>query len=311
MRKRWTARLAPFVLGAALLLPAPALAQKHQDVENIGRRDINKGSWNLYSLEREFEIGRSLASQVESSSRLLPDLRVQRYMEDLVGRLVRNSDAQAPFTVRVIDSDELNAFALPGGFLYVNSGLLLEAETEAELAGILAHEIAHVTARHATKQASKARLVQLFSLPLVFIGGPVAMGVSQALNVALPLTFLKFKRNAEREADFLGLQYSYRAGYDPAALIDFLERLSEKEYENRVPGIFSSHPMTRDRIQRARKEMAEVLPERADYVVTTSRFDLLKAHLHRLQQAEGHFEPGQEQGPRLRRRTAEADESWR
>jgi predicted Zn-dependent protease len=304
---RWLA----LALGAALLLPAVALAQKHKDVEKIGQRDINKGSWNLYSLEREFEIGRSLASQVESSSRLLADPYVQNYMEDLVGRLVRNSDAQAPFTVRVIDSDELNAFALPGGFLYVNTGLLLEAETEAELAGILAHEIAHVTARHATKQASKARLVQLFSLPLVFVGGPVAMGVSQALNVALPLTFLKFRRNAEREADFLGLQYTYRAGYDPAALIDFLERLNEKEYEPRVPGIFSTHPMNLDRIQRARKEMAEVLAERPDYVVTTSRFDLLRDHLRQLQQAEGHFEPGEENGPRLRRRTAESDDSWR
>jgi len=299
------------LLGVVLLLPAGALAQKHKDVDQIGQRDINKGSWNLYSLEREFEIGRQLASEVETNSRLLTDPRVQGYVEDLVGRLVRNSDAQAPFTVRVIDSDELNAFALPGGFLYVNTGLLLQAETEAELAGILAHEIAHVTARHATKQASKARLVQLFSLPLIFVSGPVAMGISQAMNVALPLTFLKFRRNAEREADFLGLQYTYRTGYDPAALIDFLERLNEKDIRPRVPGVFSTHPMNRDRIQRARKEMAEVLPARADYVVTTSRFEQLKAYLRQLQQAEGHFEPGEEGGPRLRRRTEDDKEGWR
>jgi len=299
------------MLAAWLLLPAAAWAQKHRDVDGIGQRDINKGSWNLYSREREFELGRQLANEVESYSRLVTDPRVQSYVDDLVGRLVRNSDADAPFTVRVIDSDELNAFALPGGFLYVNSGLLLEAETEAELAGILAHEIAHVTARHATKQASKARLAQLFTLPLVFVGGPVALGVSQALNVALPLTFLKFKRNAEREADFLGLQYTYRTGYDPAALIDYLERLSEKECRQRVPGIFSTHPMNEDRIQRARKEMTEVLPARPDYVVTTSRFDQLKAHLRRLQQAEGHLEPGEDSGPRLRRRTEDDRKGWR
>ena len=303
--------LVQVILCAALFLPAPAWAQKHRDVDSIGQRDINKGSWNLYSREREFELGRALAYEVESYSRLVNDPRVQSYVDDLVGRLVRNSDADAPFTVRVIDSDELNAFALPGGFLYVNSGLLLEAETEAELAGILAHEIAHVTARHATKQASKARLAQLFTLPLVFVGGPVALGVSQALNVALPLTFLKFKRNAEREADFLGLQYTYRTGYDPAAMIDYLERLSEKECRQRVPGIFSTHPMNQDRIQRARKEMAEVLPARPDYVVTTSRFDQLKSHLRRLQQAEGHLEPGEDSGPRLRRRTEDDREGLR
>ena len=298
-------------LSAALLVPAGAWAQKHKDVDSIGQRDINKGSWNLYSREREFELGRRLASEVESNSRLVADSRVQGFVDDLVGRLVRNSDAEAPFTVRVIDSDELNAFALPGGFLYVNTGLLLEAETEAELAGILAHEIAHVTARHATKQASKARLAQIFSLPLLFVGGPVAMGISQAINIALPLTFLKFSRNAEREADFLGLQYTHRAGYDPAALIDYLERLSEKEWQPRVPGVFSTHPMNKDRMQRARREMAEVLPARPDYVVSTSRFDQLKAHLRRLQQSEGQFEPGEDNGPRLRRRTETSQEGWR
>ena len=170
MTARGTARV--FFVGLLLCLPATALAQKHKDVEKIGERDINKGSWNLYSLEREIELGRRLSLDVEAQSRLLRDPRVEAYVDELVQNLVRNSDARVPFTFNVIDSDELNAFALPGGFLFVNTGLILEAQTEAELAGVLAHEIAHVTARHATKQYTKATLFQWMTLPLVFVGGP-------------------------------------------------------------------------------------------------------------------------------------------
>lgn len=307
MTRHGTVQLLSLLVGLCLCLPSPALAQKHRDIHNIGRRDINKGSWNLFSIEREIELGRSLAAQVESNSHLFRDRYVQAYMDDLVQRLVRNSDARLPFTVKVIDSDELNAFALPGGFLYVNTGLILQAETEAELAGMLAHEIAHVTARHTTKRQTKARLVQWLTLPLLFIGGPVGYGIQQAVGLAMPLTFLKFARNAEREADFLGLQYTYRAGYDPTALIDILERLKEKEDdpEGGLAKIFSSHPMTKDRIRRAQRTIAEVLPAQPDYVVSTSGFENMKSYLRRVQQAYWIFEPGDEDGPRLRRRTAD------
>ena len=303
MTARGTARV--FFVGLLLCLPATALAQKHKDVENIGQRDINKGSWNLYSLEREIELGRRLSLDVEAQSRLLRDPRVEAYVDELVQNLVRNSDARVPFTVRVIDSDGLNAFALPGGFLYVNTGLILEAQTEAELAGILAHEIAHVTARHLTKQQTKATLFQWFTLPLVFVGGPAGYGVQQALSVAGPLTFLKFKRNAEREADFLGLQYTYHAGYDPVALVDFLERLKEKDKEGRLAKIFSSHPMTKDRIKRAQKGIAEVLPPQEEYVVSTSQFDGLKAYLFGRQELEVLYRQAEGGEPRLRDRTVE------
>jgi predicted Zn-dependent protease len=289
-------------------LCAPALhAQKHKDVENIGTRDINKGSWNIYSREREFELGQQLAAEVEASSHLLRDARVQSYVEDLVQNLVRNSDARAPFNVRVIDSDELNAFALPGGFLYVNTGLIMEAETEAELAGVLAHEIAHVTARHATKQASKAQLFQLFTLPLIFVGGPVGYGIQQGLSLAVPLTFLKFSRNAEREADFLGLQYAYKAGYDPVGMVDFLERLRESDQQSRLASAFSSHPMTKDRIQRAQKEIAQVLPPRAEHVVSNSRFAEVKAYLLRLHESNWVYRGGDV--PRMRIRTESEDDA--
>lgn len=308
MRVRCPVRTQAVLLSVLLCLPPTVLAQKHKDIENIGRRNITKGSWNLYSIEREIELGRQLAAEVEAKSRLFRDARVQEFMNDLVQRLARNSDARLPFTVKMIDSDELNAFALPGGFLYVNTGLILEAKTEAELAGVLAHEIAHVTARHATKQATKRTLFQWFSIPLIFLGGPVGYGIQQAMGLAVPLTFLKFARNAEREADFLGLQYSYRAGYDPVGLIDFLERLAEREREGRLAKIFSSHPMTQDRIKRAQKGIAEVLPPRTDYVVTTSRFDAIRRYLREVQQTNWIYEPQEEAGPRIRRRTEERPE---
>ena len=294
------------LLAAVLVcVPPAAFAQKHKDVQNIGQRDINKGSCNLYSLEREIELGRRLSLDVEARSRLLRDPRVEAYVAELVQNLVRNSDARVPFTVKVIDSDDLNAFALPGGFLYVHTGLILEAQTEAELAGVLAHEIAHVTARHATKQYTKATLFQWMTLPLVFVGGPVGYGVQQALSVAGPLTFLKFKRNAEREADFLGLQYTYHAGYDPVALVDFLERLKDKDKEGRLAKVFSTHPMTKDRIKRAQKGIAEVLPPREEYVVSTSRFDQLKAYLLGRQELEALYRQAEANEPRLRDRTVE------
>jgi len=295
-----------FLAALLLCLPAVALAQKHKDVQNIGERDINKGSWNLYSLEREIKLGHQLAAGVEASSNLLRDPAVEGYVDDLVQLLVRNSDARMPFTVRIIDSDELNAFALPGGFLYVNTGLLLEAQTEAELAGVLAHEIAHVTARHATKQATKATIFQWATIPLIFVGGPVGYGIQQAMGLAVPLTFLKFKRNAEREADFLGLQYTYHAGYDPVALVDFLERLKERDKEGRLAKIFSTHPMTKDRIKRAQKGIAQVLPPRAEYVVSTSRFDEVKSYLAAQREASAIYEAAGTGEPRLRRRTEEA-----
>lgn len=285
----------------AVALALPAWAQKNKDVERIGERDINKGSVNLYSLEREIALGQQLSSQVEASSRLLRDSRVQGFVDDVVQNLVRNSDSQVPFTVKIIDSDEVNAFALPGGYLYVNTGLILEAETESELAGVLAHEIAHVTARHTTKQASKRTLMELFSLPLIFVGGPVGYGIQQAMGLAVPLAFLKFSRNAEREADYLGLQYAYEANYDPTALVDFLERMAQQD-RSRVPTVFSSHPMTKDRIQRAQGEIAAVLPTRPEHVVSTSRFEAVKGYLQRIQRANWVY-AGAEEGPKLRRRT--------
>src|SRR6267143_7397 len=256
-----------------------------EDVEAIGNRSVGKGI-NLYSLEREISLGKSLAQEVERSSKLIDDPVVTEYVNRVGQNLVRNSDARVPFTIKVIDSDEVNAFALPGGFFYVNSGLILHAQEESELAGVMAHEISHVTARHGTKNATKGELMQLATIPLILLGpgGWAGYGIYQGLNLAIPITYLKFSRDAEREADFLGLQYMYKAGYDPNSYVTFFERIQadEKRRPGTIPKVFSTHPPTPERIEAAQKEIARILPARPEYIVTTSEFDGVKERLRNI-----------------------------
>src|SRR5205809_1661207 len=255
------------------------------DVEAIGNRKVSC-HMNWFSLEKEIGLGKQLAQEVERSSKMIDDPVVTEYVNRVGQNLVRNSDAKVPFTIKVIDSDEVNAFALPGGFFYVNSGLILRAQEESELAGVMAHEIAHVAARHGTKQATKGDIVQLASIPaMIFIPyGWAGYAMYQGLNLAIPLTFLKFSRDAEKEADFLGLQYMYKAGYDPNSYVTFFERIQadEKRRPGTIPKVFSTHPPTPDRIENTQKEIARILPARQEYIVTTSEFDTVKARLRNI-----------------------------
>src|SRR5580693_575417 len=255
------------------------------DVEAIGNRNVGKGV-NFYSLEHEIALGKSLAQEVERSSKMIDDPVVTEYVNRVGQNLVRNSDARVPFTIKVIDSDEVNAFALPGGFFYVNSGLILRAQEESELAGVMAHEISHVTARHGTKNATKGEMMQLATIPLMLLGpaGWAGYGLYEGLNIAIPLTYLKFSRDSEREADFLGLEYMYKAGYDPNAFVTFFERIQadEKRRPGTIPKVFSTHPPTPDRIEAAQKEIARILPNKPEYIVTTSEFDSVKARLRNI-----------------------------
>jgi predicted Zn-dependent protease len=282
-----------------------------EDVDAIGNRNVGKGV-NFYSLEKEIALGKSLAQEVERSSKLIDDPVVTEYVNRVGQNLVRNSDARVPFTIKVIDSDEVNAFALPGGFFYVNSGLILRAQEESELAGVMAHEIAHVAARHGTKNATKGEIMQLASIPaMIFIPyGWAGYGIYQGMNLAIPLTFLKFSRDNEREADFLGLQYMYKAGYDPNAYITFFERIQadEKRRPGTVSKLFSTHPPTPERIENAQKEIARILPARNEYVVTTSEFDQVKARLRNIMFARKVQDnaPGK---PTLRTRTEQSDKN--
>ena len=253
-----------------------------EDVDAIGNRSVGKGV-NFYSLEKEIALGKGLAQEVERSAKLIDDPIVTEYVNRVGQNLVRNSDARVPFTIKVIDSDEVNAFALPGGFFYVNSGLILRAQEESELAGVMAHEISHVTARHGTRNATKGEIMQLATIPLILLGpaGLAGYGLYEGLNIAIPLTYLKFSRDAEREADFLGVQYMYKAGYDPNAFVTFFERIQsdEKRRPGTIPKVFSTHPPTPDRIEAAQKEIARILPNKPEYIVTTSEFDNVKARL--------------------------------
>ncbi len=254
----------------------------HDDVDAIGNRNVS-GHVNFYSLEKEIALGKQLAQEVERSSKLIDDPVVTEYVNRVGQNLVRNSDAKVPFTIKVIDSDEVNAFALPGGFFYVNSGLILRAQEEAELAGVMAHEISHVTARHGTRQATKGEIAQLATIPLLIFGpvGWAGYALYEGLNIAIPLGFLKFSRDDEREADYLGLQYMYKAGYDPNAYITFFERIQadEKRRPGTIPRVFSTHPPTPERIERTQKEIAQILPSKQEYIVTTSEFDSVKSRL--------------------------------
>ena len=274
------------------------------DVEDIGNRKVGKGSklGNWYSLEKEIAMGKQYAAQVEQTAKLVQDPVVTEYVNRIGQNLVRNSDARVPFTIKVIDSDEINAFALPGGFFYVNSGLILAADEEAELAGVMAHEIAHVAARHATRQMTRLNWANLASIPLIFVGGGIGYATQGLVSIGLPLTFMKFSRGFESEADYLGLQYMYATGYDPQAFIAFFEKVQAKE--KKKPGTlakaFASHPQNPERIAASQREINDVLPPRPQYIVTTSEFDEVKARLAAIENRHKLVD-NQENRPTLRR----------
>jgi len=289
---------------------------KKKDPDEIGNRDVARGP-NFYSLEKEIALGKQLAQEVERQSKVIDDPIVAEYVNRVgplekeialgkqlaqeverqskviddpivaeyvnrVGQnIVRNSDCKVPFTIKVVEDESVNAFALPGGFFFVNTGLILKADNEAELAGVMAHETAHVCARHGTRQATKAELANYMTIPLIFMGGWAGYGIRQAAGVLVPMSLLKFSRGYESEADMLGLQYMYKTGYDPASFVDFFEKIEalEKKKHGAVAELFSSHPMTDDRIQAAQKNIQDNLEARPEYVVNTSEFNEVKTRL--------------------------------
>jgi peptidase M48-like protein len=256
------------------------------DVNAIGNRKVGgRGLGDWYSLEGEIRMGKQYAQEVEATSKLIRDPVITEYVNRIGQNLVRNSDAQVPFTIKVVDSDEVNAFALPGGFFYVNSGLILAADEESELAGVMAHEIAHVAARHATRQMTRAQWANIGTIPLIFVGGGIGYAVRSVAGLGLPMGFLAFSRSFESEADYLGLQYMYKAGYDPNAYVAFFEKLQarEKKKAGTLAKAFSTHPQTPDRITKSQEEIGRILPARQQYIVTTSEFADVKSRLASLE----------------------------
>ena len=294
------------ILAALSLFAAGGFAEdkknKKKDPEAIGDRDVGKGV-NFYSLEKEIGLGKQLAQEVERQAKIIDDPVVAEYVNRVGQNLVRNSDAKVPFTIKVLDSEEVNAFALPGGFFFVNSGLMLKAESEAELAGVMAHEIAHVAARHGTKQATKGQIVNYATIPLIFMGGWTGYAIRQGVGLAIPLGFLKFTQTMETDADYLGLQYLYKSGYDPTAFVDFFEKIQslEKKKPGTLAKIFSSHPPTDNRIKSAQDEIQKILVAKPEYVVNTSEFNDVKNRLAMLHNRRKVDVDKDSNRPRLRR----------
>ena len=283
-----------------------------EDVSAVGNRDIGgRGMGNWYSTDSEIKMGKTYADEIEKSTRMITDPVVTEYVNRIGQNIVKNSDCKVPFTIKVIDSDEINAMALPGGFFYVNSGLILNADEEAELAGVMAHEIAHVCAHHAAREMTRMNYAQLGTIPLIMLTGYTwtGYGIYEAAQLAVPMTFLMFSREFEAQADYLGVQYMYRAGYDPQAFISFFEKI--QALEKRKPGLvskaFSDHPQTPDRILHTQEEIAHILPPREEYLVTTSEFNDVKARLARIENKRRLLDNKGNKKPSLRRASAGQD----
>lgn len=290
-----------------------------EDPAQIGKRKINSGSDKLFgwlggSQEKEVAVGRQLAIEVEQQAKLVEDPIVTEYVNRVGQNVVLHSDAKIPFTIKVIDSDEVNAFALPGGFFFVNKGLILAADNESELAGVMAHEIAHVAARHAMENQGKMTAIQYGLMGAVIFGGGIASTIAQnAGGFAQLMSFLQFSRGAESEADVLGVQYLYASGYDPTGMSTMFEKLNSKN--KKKPGtiskIFATHPQNIDR-RDASLALVARFPEREEYVISTSEFQRVKAHLLKITNAKagvtGDLDEDGNQKPTLKRRQPEATE---
>jgi beta-barrel assembly-enhancing protease len=275
------------------------------DVNAVGNRDIGgRGMSNWYSTDSEIKMGRSYAQEIEKSAKFITDPVVTEYVNRIGQNIVKNSDCKVPFTIKLIDSDEINAFALPGGFFFVNSGLVLNADEEAELAGVMAHETAHVCAHHAAREMTRMHYAQIGMVPaMIFVGGWTGYGIYEGAQIGIPVTFLMFSREFEAQADYLGVQYMYRAGYDPQAFITFFEKIQalEKRKPGAVAKVFADHPQTPDRILRSQEEIARILPARDQYTVTTSEFDDVKARLARIENKRRLTDSKNSKKPSLRR----------
>jgi predicted Zn-dependent protease len=320
MRQILKAGLAILLLCGAVAFAAPAdetnppVKAKHDgginDLDAIGNRNVgcNRGVGNWYSVEGQINMGRQFAQQVDSSSKLIKDPVITEYVNRLGQNLVRNSDSKVPFTIKVIDSDEVNAFALPGGFFYVNSGLILAADNEAELAGVMSHEIAHVAACHIARENTRGTLAQLASIPVIFVGGWTGLAAENAVGPALMGTMMKFSRGFEAEADYLGLQYMYKSGYDPQAFTAFFEKIQAQE--KKKPGLlaktFESHPPTPDRVEKSQEEIEKLLPPQPTYKVDTSEFQEVKSRLAKIENRRK-LDDRKDGAPELRRTSAPTD----
>lgn len=276
------------------------------DVDAIGNRKV--GGFDMYSIDTDIKIGKAYSQQIERTVKIVDDPVVNEYVNRLGQNLVRNSDAKFPYTFKIVDADDINAMTLPGGWVYINTGMILAADDEAELAGGMAHEIAHAALRHATRGQSRAVLLQMLTIPVMVAGGPVGVIGGQAARLAVPMSLLKFSREFEAEADYFGVQYMYKAGYDPNGLVTFFEKVQarEKKKPGSISKAFSTHPQTPDRISKSQEEIGKILPARDTYLETTSEFNDVKARLAMIENRRK-IEDSNPNKPNLRRASDSPD----
>jgi predicted Zn-dependent protease len=280
------------------------------DLNAIGSRNVgcNRGLGNWYTLDAQVRMGQEFAKQVEQTSHVITDPYVNEVINRLGQNLQRNSDTHLPFTIKILDVEEPNAFALPGGYMFVNAGAILLADDESEIAGVMAHEIGHVAACHAARGATRGALAQIGMIPVIIMtGGLAGLGIGQAANYGVPAVFGKFSRSFEAQADYLGIQYMYKAGYDPNGMINFFEKL--QALEKKRPGVYmklyGDHPQTPDRILKSQEEIGKILPPREQYILDSSDFELAKKRLALLMKK--HLKEDKEQTPELRRTVTDKD----
>lgn len=295
------------ILLTAILFSAPAFAgDKKNDPNLIGDREVGK-CLNFYSVEKEMALGKQLAEEVTRQAKMVTDPLVTEYINRLGQNLARNSDAKVPITFQVIEDENLNAFALPGGHIFIHTGLIKIADEEDELAAAMAHEIAHVAARHLTCRATQNQLARLGTIPLsIAIPGLGGYAARQAAGAAIPMTFLSFSRHDESEADYLGLQYMWAAGYDPNGAISIFEKMEllERSQPGTVSRLLSTHPVDADRIARTEKEIDAILPGKDEYVVTSSGYAAMR---ERLLQLDAHKKMVNPNRPQLKRADDDAN----
>jgi beta-barrel assembly-enhancing protease len=279
--------------------------ERKYDLQAIGHRRVT-GWLNYISPSEELALGKGSAKEVDAAAHFVTDPLITEYVNRIAENIVRASDMKAPFTVKVIDSDRVNAFSLPGGFLYLNTGLLMMVDDEAELAGVIGHEVAHVAARHSTRQISRGIWISsAFESAMPKRGWGRVVG-RLAETVAEDLLALKFSRGFEEEADLLGMQYLYAAGYDLGAYPIMLEKMRQREgtAPTVLDRMLSTHPLTQDRIKRCQRLISDYFPDNEIYQLTTSEFEDVKvriANLHNNRVYQG--DEDEERPPVLRRRS--------
>jgi Zn-dependent protease with chaperone function len=265
---------------AAVLMLVPAMAQAQTKL---------KPGFNLFSPEQDVEVGRQSAAQAEQQLPLVNDSAIEAYINDMGQRLAANAPGpKFQYRFRVVNASDINAFALPGGFIYINRGTIEAAKSDGEVAGVLAHEISHDALRHGTHQASKAYVTQAgLSILGGVLGGKVGAGTAQIINAVggfgLNAIFLKYSRDAENQADLLGAQIMSKSGYNPNEMASFFETL-QKSSNAKVATWLSSHPQTSDRIKNVRKESTK-LNTSAAMGVRSARFQDVQSTFKRMSPA--------------------------